>query len=95
MLLRDELADTGVRLERRVAVACMGVVAGYEIARGVADGLLVKLGISGARLRYLPVTAESKHVGTFLAGRAADLEIDGKRVGTVGALSVEVCGFVS
>jgi phenylalanyl-tRNA synthetase beta chain len=78
----DDTAETGAAEERRVALVEIGREAGYATARSVVDSLVREL---GWKATYTAV----EHP-TFVAGRAAELSVDGQRVGILGEVHPKV-----
>jgi len=78
----DDAAETGTAEERRVAVAEIGREAGYATARSVVDSLAREL---GWKVAYAAVDHP-----TFVSGRAAELSVDGQKVGILGEVHPEV-----
>jgi len=78
----DDAAETGAAEYRKLAFAEIGPESGYASARSVMDSLLREL---GWKVEYKAV----EHP-TFVAGRAAEIFVDGKRVGVLGEVHPEV-----
>uniref|UniRef100_A0AC35TMI6 Phenylalanine--tRNA ligase beta subunit n=1 Tax=Rhabditophanes sp. KR3021 TaxID=114890 RepID=A0AC35TMI6_9BILA len=54
VVVKDPSAETGARNVRKIGVVCCNTSAGYEIARGVLDQILVALNYSPALLKIQP-----------------------------------------
>jgi phenylalanyl-tRNA synthetase beta chain len=78
----DDQAETGAAEQRQIALVETGRESGYASARSVMDAVLRELGWNA---EYAAI----EH-GTFVAGRAAAVTIDGKTIGLLGEVHPEV-----
>lgn len=78
----DPRSETGAGEERRLALVEIGRESGYATARSVVDALLREL---GWQVEYKPVDHP-----TFVPGRAAAFDVDGKQLGILGEVHPEV-----
>jgi phenylalanyl-tRNA synthetase beta chain len=78
----DEAAQTGAAEKRHVAFVETGRESGYATARSVVDSLLREL---GWKAEYSAI----QHP-TFVEGRAAEFQVDGKTLGILGEVHPEV-----
>lgn len=86
IVLKDLSTETGCRNERRLAVVYYNKQAGFEIAHGVLDRLMQLLEIkwkTGYKLKHI-------NDSTFMPGRCAAIEVNGKVIGTVGVVHPDV-----
>lgn len=78
----DPRSETGASEERRLALVEIGRESGYATARSVVDALLREL---GWQVEYKAVDHP-----TFVPGRSAAFDVDGKQLGILGEVHPEV-----
>jgi phenylalanyl-tRNA synthetase beta chain len=78
----DDAAETGATEYRKLALVEIGRESGYATARSVADALLRELGWQAT---YGPIDHP-----TFVPGRAATVQVNGRPLGVLGEVHPEV-----
>ena len=78
----DDKAETGAAEERRIAMVEISPQSGYASIRSVTDALLREMG-------WKPEYKAFEHPA-FVPGRAAEILLDGQRVGILGEICAEV-----
>ena len=93
----DSKAEGGAKNCRRLAAAYYGLVSGFEIIHGLLDQVLWSLGCStgceisnDGRRRPSSYRLVASNSATFLGGRQASIEVNGRVIGTLGVMHPEV-----
>jgi len=88
VVLKDRLADTGARNERRLAAVSYSKSSGFEVIHGLLDRLMQLLEVSwGEQAGYCLRQADD---ASYFPGRCADVMAYGQPIGRLGVLHPDV-----
>jgi phenylalanyl-tRNA synthetase beta chain len=88
VLLKSDTTDTGACNERRAAALYSSTASGFEIIHGLVDRMLQQMAVPAQSITVKEATATD--VPYLFPGRAAEVLVNGKRVGVFGVVHPEI-----